>query len=120
MAKILNLPLTDCMPEIPPQVEYDQELFDLSATKIRYENWIASMKKQFGYKTKKRMFANMKSCIISSVDGLVTISPSHHERLEGWSGLRKNDEESKVRLPLDSPPEEIGAALRLAFSRCTG
>lgn len=119
IAKYNGIPLEE-VPDVPPEVEYDYELYDPAAVKTRYEEWIASMKKRFGYKTKKRLFENMKSCSVASVDGIVTISPSHHERLEGWSGLRKNFEESKVRLPLDSPPHEIGSALRLAFGRCTG
>jgi hypothetical protein len=60
----------------------------------------------------------MKSCSVESKLGLLTIKPSYHEKLEAWSGdgIAKSD---YVVLPADSPPEEIGVAIRLALSRCT-
>lgn len=58
----------------------------------------------------------MMQCAIEIRDGVLTISPSIHEKLEGWeSGLPKSD---NVVLPSNSSPEKIGAGLRLAFSRC--
>ncbi|XBS71987.1 contact-dependent growth inhibition system immunity protein [Acerihabitans sp. KWT182] len=47
------------------------------------------------------------------------ISPSQHEKRDAWSGDGLTDADDPV-LPADSSPAEIGAALRLAFSRCTG
>jgi hypothetical protein len=38
--------------------------------------------------------------------------------LEQWEGLGPNDA-GAVEIPADSTPAEIGAALRLAFTRCT-
>ncbi|NDL44379.1 contact-dependent growth inhibition system immunity protein, partial [Photorhabdus laumondii] len=43
--------------------------------------------------------------------------PSSHEKLEGWSGDGISVADYVV-IPADSSPEEVGAALRLAFSRC--
>ncbi|MBP9693427.1 MAG: CdiI family contact-dependent growth inhibition immunity protein [Alphaproteobacteria bacterium] len=61
----------------------------------------------------------MKSCGINLDQGLITIRPSHHEKLEAWSG-EGIDKRDYVNIPHDSEPSQIGAALRLAFSRCTG
>ena len=61
----------------------------------------------------------MMSCGLACKDGTIIIRPSHHKQLEYWSG-EGFTESDYIKLPADSPPEEIGAALRLAFSRCTG
>jgi hypothetical protein len=87
--------------------------------KENYKNWIQKLMHQYGYKTKRALFKTMHSCGIECKNGLVTIRPSHHDKLEGWSG-EGFTEEDYVKIPADSPPAQIGAALRLAFSRCTG
>lgn len=84
-----------------------------------YQDWISKLMNRYGCKTKRSLFKNMKSCGIYCEDGLIVIRPSHHEKLEAWSGTGIR-EEDYVKLPDNSEPSEIGAALRLAFSRCTG
>jgi hypothetical protein len=73
---------------------------------------------RYGYKTKRALFKNMKSCSVEVDDGMMTIQPWHHEKLEGWSGNGISKEDYVV-IPANSTPGEIGEALRLAFSRCT-
>ncbi len=82
-----------------------------------YISWIKNIMNQYVYKTKRALFKNMKNCSIESHDGLITIKPSKHEKLEGWSGNGINKEDY-VRIPVNSTFYEIGAALRLAFTRC--
>ena len=90
--------------------------FDRDNVKQRYNNWVANLMDKYGYKTKRALFKKMMQCSIEIRDGVLTISPSIHEKLEGWGGgLPKSDD---VVLPINSSPEEIGAGLRLAFSRC--
>ncbi len=60
----------------------------------------------------------MKNCDIECGDGFITIGPTHHEKLEAWSGDGISEADYVV-IPADSPLSKIGAALRLAFSRCT-
>ena len=81
--------------------------------------WIQKLMTRFGYKNKNDLFRKLKNCGIEREGGMITIRPSHHEKLEAWSGdfISKED---YVKIPADSPSAEIGAALRLAFSRCTG
>jgi hypothetical protein len=85
----------------------------------RYEEWVRSLMDRYGYRTKQALFKNMQSCsIVISGDELV-LSPSHHDKLDSWSRA-KDDGIEDVTIPSDSSTTEIGAALRLAFGRCTG
>ena len=91
--------------------------FDRDNVNQRYNNWVANLMDKYGYKTKRALFKKMMQCSIEIRDGVLTISPSIHEKLEGWGG-DDFTESNKVILPINSSPEEIGAGLRLAFSRC--
>lgn len=93
--------------------------FDLEANKEKYNSWVTMLMERFGYKSKRSLFENMKKCGIHCVNGVITISPTRHEKLEGW-GRTKGDGIEDVVLPVDSDPAEIGAGLRLALSRCKG
>ena len=98
----------------PSDVEYDSEFYDHKKLRERYLAWIENLMQHYGYKTKKALFKDMKHCSIERKLGTLTISPSHHEKLEAWSGTGE-----AVVIPDTSTPAEIGAALRLALSRCT-
>jgi len=84
----------------------------------KYKQWIENTMKEYGYKTKNKMFRQMDSCSFRQSENLIEISPSKHEKLEAW-GREKDDGIEDVIIPADSTPAEIGAALKLAFSRCT-
>ena len=79
-----------------------------------YEAWVEKIKKLYGYKTRKAMFKKMNRCSIECDNTIILIEPFYHEKIEAWSGMKIQ----RVKIPADSSPEEIGAALRLAFSRC--
>lgn len=100
-------------------VSYDEETELIENMEPRYDQWVQTLMKQYGYKTKKALFKNMKSCGFDCKDDVIRIRPSHHDKLEYWSGDGFT-EADYIKIPADSPPEQIGAALRLAFSRCTG
>lgn len=95
------------------------EFFDLEKGKERYAAWIAMLMGKYGYKTKRALFKEMKNCGIHLVNGVITISPTRHEKLEAW-GRTKGDGIEDVILSLDCSPAEIGAGLRLALTRCKG
>jgi len=82
-----------------------------------YEERVKSLGRMHGYKNKSAMFKNMKSCGITLSKGGIEIKPSIHETLEWW-GRTKNDGIEDVLIPAGSLFHEIGAALKLAFSRC--
>lgn len=98
--------------------EEDLAFFDLESTAKQYEEWVRRLVALYGYKTRRALFKDMKSCQIKRREGTIVIGPSHHEKLELWSGdgISKDD---YVVIPADSGPTEVGAALRLAFTRCT-
>lgn len=93
--------------------------FDLDKGKEQYAAWVAMLMGKYGYKTKRALFKDMKNCGIHCVNGVITISPTRHEKLEGW-GRTKGDGIEDVILSVDSSSAEIGAGLRLALSRCKG
>jgi hypothetical protein len=86
-----------------------------SWNKPRYDAWVRQLMEHGGYKTKRALFKNMADCGIQRRGGEITISPSSHDKLEGWGGMPG----AEVIIPATSSAQEIGAALRLAFSRCT-
>ncbi|EBW6362405.1 hypothetical protein DPU24_16530 [Salmonella enterica subsp. enterica serovar Oranienburg] len=93
--------------------------FDLEKGKENYAAWIAMLMNKYDYKSKKVLFKDMKKCSIHCVNGVITISPTRHEKLEGW-GRTKGDGIEDVVLSTNNSPAEIGAGLRLALSRCKG
>ena len=82
--------------------------------KPRYEDWVANLCGNLGYKTRRALFKNMMSGDIWLHNGCLKISPSRHVRLEAWDAIDADD----VILLLDNSPEEIGSGLRLVLSRC--
>ena len=82
--------------------------------KPRYEDWVANLCGNLGYKTRRALFKNMMSVDIWLHNGCLKISPSRHVKLEAWDAIDADD----VILSLDNSPEEIGAGLKLALGRC--
>lgn len=114
---VLARPRTDVWQH--PEVEFDADLSDPQRSLERYRAWVSNLMSRFGYKTKRALFKDMMSCSVELDDGVITIRPSHHARLEMW-GREKDDVFVDVEIAADRPAAEIGAALKLAFSRCTG
>ena len=102
---------------VHPDATYDADLYDYKKAEDRYSDWVKSVMKSYGYKTKRAMFNKMKNCSISLAGGVLKITPYRHIKLEMWEGREKDGIEDVI-IPGDSTPEEIGAALRLAFSQC--
>ncbi|EPB8105511.1 contact-dependent growth inhibition system immunity protein [Yersinia enterocolitica] len=100
-------------------LEESADFFDLEKGKEQYAAWIAMLMERYGYKTKRALFKDMKNCSIHCLNDVITISPMRHEKLEAWGGTGRGGRD-KVILPVNSPPSEIGAAFRLALSRCKG
>lgn len=91
--------------------------FDRERLERQSEDWIATIKELHGYKTRKAVFTGMANCSITERDGVVTIRPSNHEKLEGWSGKGITAADHVV-LPSASSTAELGEGARLALSRC--
>lgn len=99
-----------------PDATFDMDLYDYNLTNQRYGQWVLRVVDSYGYKTKRALFKEMKKCSIESKNDEITIRPSHHEKLEVWDGISADD---YVVISSDSSPSNVGAALRLALSRCT-
>lgn len=94
--------------------------FHPDVCKREHEEWLEMMRERFGYKTKRALYKGMKNVTVQQAYDVLKFSPSHQERsLDYWSGKGLGPEDD-VTIPATATPEEIGAALRLAFSRCTG
>ena len=98
------------------ELEKSYELEDICQE--NYPKWVSRLMEKYGYKTKRAFFKEMNSCDIVLRDRTIVIEPCHHEQLEGW-GSGKITEKDYVHIPFDAPYADIGAALRLGFSRCT-
>lgn len=95
----------------------DPDFDHYKAIAARYYQWVAAVMAQYGYRNEHDMFSDMKRCSATIEGGLLTIRPSNHDSLEGWSGddISPSD---YVTIDAESTPERIGSALRLAFERC--
>jgi hypothetical protein len=82
-----------------------------------YATWVQSLMVKYGYKDKRALFKSMMNCNVKLAGGFITIGPMIHDSLDGWIGFPR-DENNPVIIPASSTAEEVGAALRLAFSRC--
>ena len=96
---------------------FDDPDYTNEVVEERYQGWIKDMMKRYGYKTKRALFRKMDRCGAKIRDGMLTIYPYYHYSLDGWSGdfMRKEDD---AIIPENSPANELGAAVRLALSRC--
>lgn len=102
----------------PAGVEFDSDLYDYKLNIEQYTAWTKALMDRYGYKTKRALFKDMENCHIAVKDGIMKIVPLRHTKLEQWEGLGPNDA-GAVEISADGSPAEIGAALRLAFARCT-
>ncbi|MCE5268920.1 MAG: CdiI family contact-dependent growth inhibition immunity protein [Planctomycetaceae bacterium] len=118
----LGTAVLDCLAHsrfLPPD-RHRQELlslFDCNLLSERYSEWVNRLMARYGYKTKRSLFRNMRHCCIERQAGAITIRPSRHEKLEGWSGDGIGEEDYVV-LAARSDPAAIGAGLKQAFERC--
>jgi len=116
----LGLAVKDCLSRsrFLDTEESRATLYDFEAGQRAYLSWIERLMQLGGYKTRRALFKRMMSCGIEQEDDTITIRPTHHEKLEGWSGQGFTPVDYVV-VPASASPAEIGAALREAFRRCT-
>lgn len=96
----------------------EEDLLIPENLKAHYDAWKQEVMQQYGYKNRKAMFQHMMNVSIDCEGGEITFMPHHHEKLEAWSSTA-NYPDDHIIIPASSTPEEIGAALREAFTRCT-
>jgi hypothetical protein len=80
-----------------------------------YRNWQKDFMQRYGYKTKRDAYKNMDWCRITRSEGAISIKPHQRDRPEYFRDLPP---EKTVVVPATDDPEAVGAAVRLALSRC--
>jgi hypothetical protein len=93
------------------------KFFDFKARQSIYAAWIENLMNTCALKTKKALFKDLDHCGIESVDSQVAITPKRHVKLEAWEQLATPAPD--IKISASASPDEIGAALRHAFSFCT-
>lgn len=96
------------------QEDLDSYLFDPA----RYQEWFENVNKKYGYKTKKDLLQGMLTCKCTLYNHEIKLKPTHQASLEFWNdeGLTESD---TITISESCTDEELGAAARLALSRCT-
>ncbi|HAV71795.1 MAG TPA: hypothetical protein DCX91_07740 [Stenotrophomonas sp.] len=100
---------------IHPEATFDKRLYDLEFLKNASDEWVGLHMRKFGYKTRRELFKELLDCNVERRDQEIIISPTVHEKLEGWGGV---PEDQHVVLPGSVTPAEVGEGVRLAMSRC--
>ena len=85
----------------------------------RYKTDLENELRKFKYKNKTALYKNMQGCGVVLTEEKIRFSPLVHEKLEGWSGFKKN-ERRDFFIPSDSSPGIVGAAVKYSIARCTG
>lgn len=71
-------------------------------------------------KNKTAFYKNMMQVPTSIDDGIISFRPTKHERSDCYAGLSPGSGPEIVKIDSKLSDEDIGEALKLAFSRCTG
>ena len=95
-----------------------QEIFKSGIVqKIAKEREIELMQ-QYGYKTRKALMRKMACCWIRADNDKIEIMPSHHKNIDGYTAI-SNDGAEILFVDRHISDEQLGAALREGFARCT-
>ena len=79
----------------------------------------AKIAETYGYRRESDIYTKAASCDIERRENSIIIQPQHHVRGNAWEPTHRGEADHVV-IPSDSKPEEIGKAVWLALSRCTG
>lgn len=104
-----------------PDVEVDAETSNFIKAQKREEEWGQQMRKRFTLPSKREVYVPLKRCDIAKKEGVITIRCRVHYPDKNYGdcwGFDTNEHAPYVILPDTASAEEIGAGLKLAFSRC--
>lgn len=104
-----------------PDVQFDAETSSFRNSVLREQEWGKRTRKRYKLKSKQDLYVPLKRCDIAKKGGEIVIKCRAHypESQQGdcW-GFDTNEHAPFVCLSDTASAEEIGAGLRLAFSRC--
>jgi hypothetical protein len=92
----------------------EPEFFDPDRADRVYETWEKDVMQRYGFASKRDAFKSTDWCRATASDGKITIEPHRPE----WPKWRRLAPEQTVVIPATDDAEAIGAAVRLALSRC--
>ena len=116
----LGKALLECLlaSRVVPQEEWKAffDWRDADRRALEYEKWRFS---QSGLKTRAKFGKFLMMCTVRVEGPIIYIYSFSRGGPRSWC-LPADYQERAVRVPFDSPPSQIGAALREAMNRCTG
>ena len=98
----------------------DQEMFEIVACMERYKEWVKRVMKEYKYKTKKALFQNMQSVSVDQDNDCIEFSSSYHLTIDSWGNPDGKTPSIRFKIPTNSTPEIIGAAVKYAIGNCRG
>lgn len=101
-----------------PDAGVDADLYDYDSMLRRYEDWVETTMGLYGYTSRRALFKSLKSCSATCQDGIINIQPMKKDKGEGWF-VHPSQQDLSVSVAFGSSSEDVGAAVRLALSRCT-
>ena len=94
----------------------DPEFFDAERIDRCYRNWEKDFMDRYGYKTKRDAYKTMVWCRAKRSQGMISIRP--HQRRDKPGEWRWLPPEQDVVIQATKDAAALGAAVRLALSRC--
>ena len=104
-----------------PDIEFDGETSNPINGQKREQEWGQRMRKRFKLPSKRDVYVPLKRCDIAKKNGDIVISCRAHVPSKNYGdcwGFATPEMSPYVIMPDTASAEEIGAGLRLAFSRC--
>lgn len=94
-----------------------KELVFSPTTREKVENRTKEIMQLYGYKTKKRLFKNLRIVSIRLMDNQFVISTTHQDGLDySFTGI---DNIGDFILDKNCSDEELGQTVKLAYEKCT-
>jgi hypothetical protein len=100
------------------QIDFSEvkTFFDPALIKRLYDAWVDLMKSSYGYKSRRALHQALRSCRCEIDGSMIRLVPWRREGAEGYVGF--GTPEVDVVVALNVSDAELGAAARLALSRC--
>jgi hypothetical protein len=93
------------------------DFFNRDVRAAIYADWVLKLRTAYGL-TRRALFKDLHQCDVTATAGTIVMDPKRHVRVEAWEGFAAG-EIPDITVSVDSPPAQIGAALRQAFGFCT-
>jgi hypothetical protein len=94
----------------------DREFFRFERAKKNQRIWENEVMKKYKYKTKRDLYKNSDYCRVERSEGVIEIKPHIRDTKPGF--IRDVPKEKIVTIPTTDDPSLVGAAAKLALSRC--